>query len=75
MTSLGRWAVPENEFSAIIIKAVTFTIGCKSTNAVIVARTAADPAMSDFIAIIVSYGRLSEIPPVSKVIPFPTKTT
>ena len=61
-------------FSAIIINAVTRTLGCNCSSAVNVARIAADPAMSLFIAIIVSYGRFSEMPPVSKVMPLPTNT-
>ena len=67
--------MPEIAFSAIIINAVTRTFGCKSSRAVSVARIAADPAMSLFIAIMVSYGRFNEMPPVSKVMPLPTKTT
>ena len=54
---------------------MTFTRGCSSGNAPTTLSTAEAPAMSLFIAIMRSYGRLSETPPVSNVIPLPTRTT
>ena len=75
MTSDGRCAVPESAFSAHIMSAVTLTLGCKSASAPSVASAAAAPAISLFMAVMNSYGRFRETPPVSKVIPFPTITT
>ena len=75
MTSDGRCEVPDSAFSAHIIKAVTRTLGANLDTAITVARIAAAPAISLFIPVMVSYGRFSETPPVSKVIPLPTKTT
>ena len=54
MTSEGRWALPENAFSAHIMRTVTRTLGCKSGSALIVASAAAAPAISLFIAVIKS---------------------
>ncbi|CAB4661782.1 unannotated protein [freshwater metagenome] len=75
MTSLGRWDVPESAFSAHISRAVTLTLGLISGIAATTHSTAAAPDISLFMAIMVSYGRLREMPPVSKVMPLPTKTT
>ena len=51
--------------------AVTLMAGLSRAMAPIAAMTAAPPAMSPFICSIPSLG-LIEIPPESKVIPFPT---
>ena len=75
ITSDGRAEVADKAFSAAIKSAVTFTFGLIFAIATVAERTAAAPAISLFIAVILSYGLLSEIPPVSKVIPLPTKTT
>ena len=74
ITSDGLWDVPDKAFSAAINKAVTLTFGLTFDIATVAHKTAAAPAISLFIPIIVSYGRLRETPPVSKVIPLPTKT-
>ena len=75
ITSDGRCDVADKAFSAAINNAVTLTFGFNFAIATVAHKTAAAPAISLFIPTIVSYGRLSDIPPVSKVIPFPTKTT
>jgi hypothetical protein len=61
-------------FSAIGTRAVTFTPTPSAANAVMVAMTAAPPAMSVFMLIMPS-GGLMDRPPLSNVMPLPTSTT
>ncbi|CNW30274.1 Uncharacterised protein [Mycobacterium tuberculosis] len=73
-TSPGRCAVADGMFSAIGTVAIT-SIGSRSRAAsVTVAITAAAPPMSEVMWCIDAAG-LIEMPPVSKVIPLPTKAT
>ena len=60
-------------FSQAGIKPTTLTLGCKPAKARNVPSTLAAPHMSNFISSISGAG-LSEMPPVSKVMPLPTKT-
>ena len=61
-------------FSVVGIKPITFAFGLSWAIARIAASVAAAPDMSYFIFSIPSAG-LIEIPPESKVIPFPTIAT
>jgi hypothetical protein len=74
MTSPGRSALPPTAFSADGTRPTTFTGQSTSASAAMVDMTTAPPVMSRFMLIIASPG-LIERPPVSKVIPLPTRTT
>ena len=71
-TSPGFCAVPAGMFSAAQTMAMTGTFGLSSAIARIAPIMAAPPAMSYFIFSMFSAG-LIEIPPVSKVMPLPTR--
>ena len=73
-TSPGRWAVAEGMFSAMGTVAVTVSGRPSSATRTIVATTAAAPAMSEVMSSIPAAG-LMEMPPVSKVMPLPTRPT
>ena len=73
-TSPGLMARPLGMFSVVGMIPITRTGTCRSARADIVASTAAAPDMSVFIDIMPS-AVLSESPPESKVIPFPTSAT
>ena len=72
MTSLGLVAFSLTIFSASGAHVSIVTGNLRSAIAIVAAHTAAAPLISDFIASIPRAG-LSANPPVSKVIPFPTK--
>ena len=72
MTSLGLVALSLTMFSASGAHASIVTGSLREAIARIAPHTAAAPLMSDFIASIPAAG-LSARPPVSKVIPLPTK--
>ena len=72
MTSPGRWAVPLGMFSADGTQPVTRIGRASSAIALTAPMTAAAPAMSDFISSMLAAG-LMEMPPVSKVMPLPTR--
>ncbi|MNW64182.1 hypothetical protein D3C74_424420 [compost metagenome] len=74
MTSEGRWAVPDGMFSARQSHPVTATGRPSLEAASTVCRTAAAPAMSDFMASMPLAG-LIEMPPESNVMPLPTSAT
>ena len=71
-TSPGRYAVPEGMFSTAGTTATRFRRIPRAAAARSVASIAAPPAMSYFIFSIPSHF-LREMPPVSKVTPFPTR--
>ncbi len=73
-TSPGFTARPPGMFSQLGISATTLTLGRNSPIAHIVPSTLAAPPMSNFISSISAPG-LSEMPPLSKVMPLPTSTT
>ena len=58
-------------FSAMHVTPITLSLCPLATNACITPKVVAEPCMSYFISSIEG-GGLSEIPPVSNVIPFPT---
>ena len=70
-TSPGFVALPPGMFSVQGATAITFTAGASRAIACIEAITAAAPVMSPFMRSIPAPG-LSEMPPVSKVMPLPT---
>ena len=73
-TSPGRCAVPDGMFSAIGTVAIT-SIGSRSRAAsTTVAITAAAPPMSEVMWCMLAAG-LIEMPPVSNVMPLPTRAT
>ena len=72
MMSLGRVALSLTIFSASGAHASIATGNFRAAIAKTALHTAAAPLISDFIASIPSAG-LSARPPLSKVIPFPTK--
>ena len=74
ITSPGRIAEPEGMFSAVATRPVTRTAARRPASADMAAITAAPPAMSVFMAFMPSFG-LSESPPLSNVMPLPTRTT
>ena len=74
MTSQGRYAAPPTPFSASASRPVTLTGTASSRQAASTASTTAEPLMSVFMASMPSAGLMSR-PPVSKVIPLPTRTT
>jgi hypothetical protein len=71
-TSPGLCALPSGMFSAAHTTAITRTFGLSSAMARMAPSMAAPPAMSYFISSILSEG-LMEMPPVSKVMPLPTR--
>ena len=71
-TSPGFWAVPEGMFSVAQTMPMTRTFGLSWAMARMAPIMAAPPAMSYFIFSMPSEG-LMEMPPLSKVIPFPTR--
>ena len=71
-TSPGFCAVPEGMFSAAHTMPITRTFGFSCAMARIAPIIAAPPAMSYFIFSMPSAG-LMEMPPVSKVMPLPTR--
>ena len=73
-TSPGRWALPSGIFSASAQTQTTLTFALRVASAFIRPVTAPAPPMSHFIASMPSAG-LIEMPPVSKVMPLPMKTT
>ncbi len=73
-TSPGRWALPSGMFSASAQTPTTLALALRPAIAAIAPATAPAPPMSHFIASIPSAG-LIEMPPVSKVMPLPTRTT
>ena len=73
ITSPGLVALAAGIFSAIQVIPTTLPLWPVCANASIVPNTVAEPPMSYFISSMPAPG-LSEIPPVSKVIPLPTKT-
>jgi len=73
-TSPGLVAVPLGMFSQVGIKPIRFTLGCNSAMVRKVPSTLAAPPMSYFISSMPAPG-LSEMPPVSNVMPLPTKTS
>ena len=74
MMSPGLIAVPEGMFSVVGTTATISTGSPSSAIAATASSTAAAPDMSIFISCIPAPG-LSEMPPVSKVTPLPTKAT
>ncbi|TWG94139.1 hypothetical protein L615_005800000090 [Nocardioides sp. J9] len=66
--------MPEIAFSAAATRPTTRTGQSTSASAAIVARTTAPPVMSRFMEPIAAPG-LIERPPLSKVMPLPTRTT
>ena len=71
-TSPGFCALPEGMFSVAQTMAVTLTLGLSSAMARMAPIMVAPPAMSYFIFSMPSAG-LMEMPPVSKVMPLPTR--
>ena len=71
--SPGLIARPLGMFSQVGTRPTTLSGRPSSATTDIVAMTAAAPDMSNFISSIAP-GSLREMPPVSKVIPFPTST-
>ena len=71
--SPGRVALPSGMFSQVGISAIAFSGARMPASARIVPSTLPAPDMSYFISSISGPG-LSEIPPVSKVMPLPTYT-
>ncbi len=72
MTSPGLTAVPEGMFSVEGTTAISSIGRPSSAIAATASSTAAPPDMSNFISCIPAPG-FSEIPPVSKVTPLPTR--
>ena len=68
----GLEALPEGMFSAAQTMAMTLTAGLSWAMARMAPIMAAPPAMSYFIFSMLSAG-LMEMPPVSKVMPLPTR--
>ncbi|CFN66276.1 Uncharacterised protein [Bordetella pertussis] len=73
-TSPGLLALPLGRFSHAAIRPTTSSGSSSSARARNVPSTLAAPHMSYFISSIVAAG-LSEMPPASKVMPLPTRTT
>ena len=71
-TSPGFCALPSGMFSAAHTTQMTRTFGLSSAMARMAPSMAAAPAMSYFIFSMLSAG-FREMPPVSKVMPLPTK--
>ena len=71
-TSPGLMASPEGMFSVDGMTATTFIFGFSSPRDLNTPSTVAAPPMSYFISSMPAPG-LSEIPPVSKVTPLPTR--
>ena len=72
-TSPGFTALPDGRFSEDGTMPTTFRGGESSPMALIAPMTAAPPDMSNFMSSIFAAG-LMEMPPASKVSPFPTST-
>ena len=72
--SPGLLAAPPGMFSVVGIRPTMLSFSFISAAARSVPSTLAAPHMSNFISSISAPG-LSEMPPVSKVMPFPTRTT
>ena len=72
--SPGLMARPSGMFSQAATSPTTWMGRLSSATAFIVPMTQAAPLMSNFISSMVG-GSLSEMPPVSKVMPLPTSTT
>ena len=72
--SPGRVALPPGMFSVAGITPTTFSGSFIAATALSVPKTLPAPDMSYFISSISAAG-FSEMPPVSKVTPFPTRTT
>ena len=72
--SPGRYALPPGIFSVVGTMPVTLVFGLSRPIAIIAPTTAAPPHISIFIASISAPG-LSEMPPVSKVMPLPTSAS
>ena len=70
----GLVAVPLGMFSQVGIRPTRLTLGCSSAMVRKVPSTLAAPPMSYFISSMPAPG-LSEMPPVSKVMPLPTSTS
>jgi hypothetical protein len=75
MTSLGRCASAPGMFSARQSSPVTSMRTSRSASAAKTPTITAAPPMSPFIDSMISDGLLSEMPPVSKVMPLPTNAT
>jgi hypothetical protein len=73
-TSPGLVAWPPGMFSQVGMTPTTFSGACMPASARMVPSTDPAPDMSNFISSISPAG-LSEIPPVSKVIPLPTSAS
>ena len=73
-TSPGLTAVPDGMFSVLGMSPTTCTLGLSRPSISKVPSTAAAPDMSYFMSSMFCAG-LIEMPPVSKVTPFPTSTT
>ncbi len=69
-TSPGRWALPSGMFSTSPQMPMTFALALRPAIASIAPATAPAPPMSHFINSMPAAG-LIEMPPVSKVTPFP----
>ena len=72
--SPGRVAVPLGMFSQVGMTPTTLRLRPISATAFMTPKTVEAPDMSYFISSM-SAGGLREIPPVSKVMPLPTKTS
>ncbi|MNS94836.1 hypothetical protein D3C72_1290630 [compost metagenome] len=70
--SPGRWALPSGMFSTRPMTPITFALALRAASTCIRPVTAAAPPMSPFISSILRPG-FSEMPPVSKTTPLPTK--
>ena len=70
-TSPGRVAEPDTMFSAIGTNVLTLTGSSSAAIARVACTTAAAPAMSDFMSVMLWAG-LIDSPPESKVMPLPT---
>ena len=71
-TSLGLMALPPGMFSVAGTMAVTLIGAPRRARAPVAAMTAAPPLMSCFMVTMLADG-LSEMPPVSKVMPLPIR--
>ena len=72
--SLGRWAEPEGMFSTSPMMPTASTLALRPARAFISPTTVPAPLMSHFMSSMPAEG-FSEMPPVSKVTPLPTKAT
>ena len=74
ITSPGFTAVPEGRFSVEGIRPITLSFGCSRPSTSNVPSTAAAPDMSYFMSSMLCDG-LIEMPPESKVTPFPSRAS